>query len=347
MDFILKNKYFHVIRNGFVSSTFANNFNPVITELRTNISNLSNSYQKKVTFSNDFNTCMHNIITLFGYDFAKNLFTIANFASDIESLIDELDECKDSKNIISKLEIIKTAIEMLLSNDKNYNTDLREFDKMITRLCEQIIEADNQYNYTNVNRVKNDAVNNCIDYLGKIIDDDNYEYVINDIDTLITNGKTPCCYIGSFLNVINVLYKQTFVDVPDEYKNIAIEYDVLKNINSDTTTIIYNYLTSIYTNCVELIGTSSNKIKIKCSSDLLDQLSLIIVNYLKIFSMNIFKVMLTATNSRITSKSIYQSILFTFPNGYCPNNSMLDTLKFIMLSKTDMSKLNDSFLDKA
>lgn len=346
MDFILKNKYFHIIRNGFVSSTFANNFNSIISELRTNISTLSNSYQKKVTFSNDFNTCMHNIITLFGYDFAKNLFTIANFASDIELLIDELNNCKDSKNVLSKLDTIKIAIETLLSNDMNYSTDLKEFDKIITRLREQIIKADNQYNYTNVNRIKNDVVNNCMDYLKRITDDDNYEYAINDIDTLITNGKIPCCYIGSFLNVTNVLYKQTFINVPDEYKNAAIEYDVLKNINSDTTTIIYNYLTSIYANCVELIGTSDGKIKIKCSSDLLDQLSLIIVNYLKIFSMNIFKVMLTATNSRITSKSIYQSILFTFPNGYCPNNSMLDTLKFIMLSKTDMSKLSDSSLDK-
>ena len=49
--------------------------------------------------------------------------------------------------------------------------------------------------------------------------------------------------------------------------------------------------------------------------------------------------MLTASNSRITSRSIYQSILFTYPNGSCPNESMLDVLKFIMLNEGDISKI--------
>lgn len=337
MDYITKNINLHVIRKGFSRSTFAGDFNQIIKELRTDIFNLSEKYDKKVTFSSDFNMCIHNIIALFGYDFAKNVFTIANFSSDIVSLLDEMKLCKTHKEVLEKLDIIINGMMILLTNNNRYKMSADSFKDEITTIYNQIKNADSEHNYSSLSKFINDAYKHCLSYIKRIDNDDNYEYIIKDIDSLITYGKKQCCYIGSFIKMADVLYKQTFVDVPEEYRDTVIDYIINKNSKSDTTTIIYNYLCNIYNKCKELINGS--KIRIICTEKLLDQISIIIYNYLQIFSKNIYKVMLTASNSRITSRSIYQSILFTYPNGSCPNESMLDVLKFIMLNEGDISKI--------
>ena len=213
--------------------------------------------QKKQSFCTEFNQMMLNILGLIGFDFAKYLYFLFGMRQILLREIDYIKEAHTYEDILTHLVYIRNIFSLGEVNteastdespfdiaeefytsyydEEEYNQLFKSLDnskinKLYTDIeikSKKMILFDNLINtvkrFVKVENVLSfdEDKHEWVDMLNCIIDNLIIRsYTINCVDDLVLNlGPYNVGYDNSFIKMFDVLYDESFVQIPEEFRN--------------------------------------------------------------------------------------------------------------------------------
>lgn len=213
--------------------------------LANHITQNKNEVSKKQSFCTEFNLMVSNIIGLLGFEFSKYLFVLFGAKHFIRKLVEDLKYANSYDDIDMIVRYIKNLInlgsekangslpikiddEFSLDdyiNTPGYQEETIDYFSASNQLTtEEIlfewmlkdikmhIKSENIVTFGEDKARWYDILSDMIDHL-KL-----GTYVINDVNDLIINlGKFNTCYDKSFIKMFEILYTESFADIPYEF----------------------------------------------------------------------------------------------------------------------------------
>ena len=213
--------------------------------------------QKKQSFCTEFNQMILNILGLLGFDFSKHLYYLFGMKKILEREVSIISEARTYEDILTHVIYIRNAFSLgesssTISTDESpldisddfYTTYYTESEyKLLFGSQSSESLSDQQYATLEIKNRKTvlfDTLINAIKKLVKVenilsFEDDKHEwlellnaimshlvvrtYNINTIDDLILNlGRYNKGYDRSFIKTFDVLYDESFVQIPTEFR---------------------------------------------------------------------------------------------------------------------------------
>ena len=341
--------------------------------------------QKKQSFCTEFNQMILNILGLLGFDFSKYLFFLFGIRRILVREIDYIKQSRSYEDILNHVIYInnifslgetKSTIntdESPLDIDDSFYTSYFD-DEEYQQLFQQQPTQGNEQLYINI-EVKNkktilfEYLINEIRKLVKVenilsFEDDKREwlellnsvvdnliirsYSINVIDDLILNlGPYNVCYDKSFLKMFDVLYDESFVQIPPEFR-ATIQPHILfieKELGLDVKCSRYiagfnKYFHKIFDetlkSVVEVIP-SDEVLTLNISDELYDRLSNLTLNlYIQIckkIANNQQVYTFVGRSTRIQFSQVLSAVMDCAPRNTVFTRSQFATIYFILLSR--------------
>ena len=211
--------------------------------------------QKKQSFCTEFNQMMLNILGLIGFDFAKYLYFLFGMRQILIREIDYIKEARTYEDILTHLVYIRNIFSLGEANNEApfdiaeefYTSyyDEEEYNQLFNNSCYDNSKSNNQiYIDLEVKNKKNIMFDNLIKTVKRLVkvenvlsfDEDKHEwidmlncivdnlivreYTIDCVDDLVLNlGPYNVGYDKSFIKMFDVLYDESFVQIPPEFRN--------------------------------------------------------------------------------------------------------------------------------
>ena len=341
--------------------------------------------QKKQSFCTEFNQMILNILGLLGFDFSKYLFFLFGIRRILVREIDYIKQSRSYEDILNHVIYInnifslgetKSTIntdESPLDIDDSFYTSYFD-DEEYQQLFQQQPTQGNEQLYINI-EVKNkktilfEYLINEIRKLVKVenilsFEDDKREwlellnsvvdnliirsYSINVIDDLILNlGPYNVCYDKSFLKMFDVLYDESFVQIPPEFR-ATIQPHILfieKELGLDVKCSRYiagfnKYFHKIFDETLKSVLEvipSDEVLTLNISDELYDRLSNLTLNlYIQIckkIANNQQVYTFVGRSTRIQFSQVLSAVMDCAPRNTVFTRSQFATIYFILLSR--------------
>ena len=341
--------------------------------------------QKKQSFCTEFNQMILNILGLLGFDFSKYLFFLFGIRRILVREIDYIKQSRSYEDILNHVIYINNIFslgetkatintdESPLDIDDNFYTSYFDDDEYQQLFQQQPTQSNDQL-YINI-EVKNKKTI-LFDYLiGEIkklvkvenilsFEEDKREwlellnsvvdnliirsYSINVIDDLILNlGPYNVCYDKSFLKMFDVLYDESFVQIPPEFR-ATIQPHILfieKELGLDVKCSRYiagfnKYFHKIFDETLKSVLEvipSDEVLTLNISDELYDRLSNLTLNlYIQIckkIANNQQVYTFVGRSTRIQFSQVLSAVMDCAPRNTVFTRSQFATIYFILLSR--------------
>lgn len=341
--------------------------------------------QKKQSFCTEFNQMILNILGLLGFDFSKYLFFLFGIRAILKREINYVRQSKTYEDILTHITYINNILS--LGETKNtINTDESPIDIDDTfyttyfeedeynQLFNQQPNSNNAELYIDIEVKSKKSVlfEYLINEVNKLVkvenvlsfEDDKKEwlelldlmfehliirsYSINTIDDLILNlGRYNVCYDKSFIKMFDVLYDESFVQIPPEYRSqiqphiLFIEKELGLDIKCSRYLSGFNkYYHKIYDetlkSCMEVM-TPDEILKLELSDEFYDRLSNITLNlYVQIckkIANNQQVYTFVGRSTRIQFSQVLSAVMDCAPRNTVFTRTQFATIYFILLSR--------------
>ena len=339
---------------------------------------------KKQSFCTEFNQMIINILGLLGYEFSKYLFVLMGAKCMINQEIKEITKAQNYESILKHILYIKNflnlgvddypdnkAIEPPINIEQEFFDDYESFSREISDETQNYLEIE-------INSPINTFFDKLINEIKRLIKSENIlafednrlewsqmleemashlilgHYQINTIDDLCLNlGTNIVCYDKSFIKMFEILYKESFADIPYElwssYKPHVkyIENELKLDIKCSKYLTNFNkYFHKIYDETLKSTSevlSADDMLKIDISDKMYELLSDITFNLYVNISKKIACNQLTyayfGKSTRIQFIQMFQALMDCSPRLYGFSKSQRMTIHYILLSK---KVINDS-----
>lgn len=339
---------------------------------------------KKQSFCTEFNQMVVNILSLLGFEFSKYLFVLIGAKCMIIQEVKEISESQDYETILKHVINIKNF--MNLGDCGAMEQDLSEYEPPIDIDDEfydvygESDDFDEKRNYAEieVSNRKNQIFNKIINNIKRLIKSENVlsfeedrqewyatltemidhmilrTYHVNSVDDLCLNlSDLNVCYDKSFIKMFEILYKESFADIPYElwtsYKPHIryIENELKLDIKCGKYLTNFNkYFHKVYDETLKSVlevVDQSDILKVDITDKMYELLSDITFNLYVNISKKIACNQLThayfGKSTRIQFIQMFQALMDCSPRFYVFSKSQRMTLHYILLSKR---AINDS-----
>lgn len=339
--------------------------------------------QKKQSFCTEFNQMILNILGLLGFDFSKYLFFLFGIRRILLREVDYIKQSRSYEDILNHVIYINNIFS-LGESKSTINTDespLDIADEFYTTYFDeeeykQLFESTNSNDQLYINlEVKNkktilfDYLINEVKKLVKVenilsFEDDKKEwlellnlvidhliirsYSINCVDDLILNlGRYNVCYDKSFLKMFDVLYDESFVQIPPEFR-ATIQPHILfieKELGLDVKCSRYiagfnKYFHKIFDETLKSVLEtipSDEVLTLNISDEFYDRLSNITLNlYIQIckkIANNQQVYTFVGRSTRIQFSQVLSAVMDCAPRNTVFTRTQFATIYFILLSR--------------
>lgn len=329
---------------------------------------------KKQSFCTEFNVMISNIIGLIGFEFSKYLFFLFGIKHFLTKLVEEINTATSyeaiemsvlyMKNIMS-LGFEKPNAPFPLKIDEGFNLEDYGYSQPDDDKPIDYFGADSETSTAEIlfNRLLKDIKThiksenivtfeedklNWYDMLCEMLDHVELgNYVVDNVNDLIINlGKFDICYDKSFIKMFEILYNESFADIPYEfwksYKPHVIYLE--KELELETKTCKYTdnfnkYFHKIYDetlkSAVDALGSSVLKVEI--TPNMYELLSDITLNLFISISRKIANNQLIyayfGKSTRIQFIQVFQAIMDCAPRLQIFSPSQRAMLHYILLGE--------------
>lgn len=348
-----------------------------------NVKSNKNEIRKKQSFCTEFNQMIINILGLLGSEFSKYLIVLFGAKQMIKREIQSISEAQNYDAILKHVINIKNFINLgdfddYAKLDETFEPPIDIQEEFYDKYCQPIASSSNEeQNYYQLEVKTNRKIlvfNQLINEIKQLIksenvlsfEDDRDEwcamlnelldnmilktYYVNNIDELCLNlGPWNICYDKSFLKMFEILYKESFADIPYElwssYKPHIryIENELKLDIKCSKYLTSFNkYYHKIYDEtlksvCEKLNPVNGDILNISITDEMYELLSDVTFNLFVNISKKIANNQLTyayfGKSTRIQFIQMFQALMDCSPRLYLFTESQRMVLHYILLSK--------------
>lgn len=356
--------------------------------IASHLINTVNLQPKKQSFCTEFPIMINNILGLFGFEFSKYLLALFGLSKYINRLIENISNASTYEEIETNMQYIKNIFSLGV-NETLQDTNNYEIEERVVKLkdtfdiSKYIDNYDKSMNcidyYTSTTISSNEDL--IIDYIMKDIklhikseniisfDDDkqrwcdilndiyaNIEmstYTVNTVNDLIINlGQFNVCYDKSFIKLFDILYMESYADVPYECWNkckpyvMFIENELSLDIKCSKYQFIFNqYFHRIYDDTLKTVKDELkiNMLNVIITENMYDRLSditfYLFLNLCRKIAMNQIILTYFGKSTRIQFIQVFQSLIDCCPRMHVFSQSQRAFIHFILL--------NDKLIEEA
>ena len=341
--------------------------------------------QKKQSFCTEFNQMILNILGLLGFDFSKYLFFLFGLRTILKREIEYIRQSKTYEEILTHLTYINNIFslgeskntinteESPLDIDDTFYTSYFD-DEEYEQLFNQQPSGNNSKLYIDL-EVKSkktilfDYLINEVKKLVKVenilsFEEDKKEwmelldlmfehliirsYTINTIDELILNlGRYNVCYDKSFIKMFDVLYEESFVQIPVEHRThifphvVFIESELGLDVKCSKYITGFNkYYHKIFDETLKSVMevlSIDEILKLDISDEFYDRLSNITLNLFvqicKKIANNQQVYTFVGRSTRIQFSQVLSAVMDCAPRNTVFTRAQFATIYFILLSR--------------
>jgi hypothetical protein len=330
----------------------------------------SKESDKKQSFSTEFNQLINNVLSLIGYELSKYLFHLFGMKMIMKRTFQELKSAETQEKFVDIVKQLKN-MAMLSSSLSSLTNDfmtakqiqLPPFVKQDAFLADKFEEtpgANYKYKYSSslYNSSKEDYFDSIIanprtaqlPELESFINElEIGEYTINSVDELCINlGEYGIGYDRSFIKQFEILYKESFADVPFDlwnsykpYYRYITEELKLESCNNFVTNLI-KYFQRIYKETLESLAEFEDLLKVNVTNFMYEYLADITLNLFAILGKNISLNQSSAfcfgKSTRIQFIQVYVAMLYCAPRfmDFTPRQNVV--LHYFLLTKKTLQE---------
>lgn len=329
-----------------------------------------NDINKKQSFCTDFNMMISNILGLLGFEFSKYLFIIFGAKLFIKRLIEDINNTTTYENILSLVMLISNFMSLGNSQNSVFIIDEKYLNEKYKHIISNNKETINYYSsesnhsscFVIIQHILNDInmhikIENIVSFnddrelwytMLKDVIDHTYTitYFVNNINDLIINlNKFNICYDNSFLKMFEILYNESYADIPHEFWNSYrphveyIEHELKLEVKtSKFLNIIVNYFHKIFDDTYKIASEDLNDsiLKVEVTHEMYDLLANIVlnlfINIARKISNNQLIYAYFGKSTRIQFIQVFQAIIDCAPRLHVFSQSQRAILHYILLS---------------
>lgn len=332
----------------------------------------SKNDNKKQSFCTEFNQMINNIFGLLGFEFSKYLFVLFGAHTIIKQHIEDISVSNTYEDILHHVNYIYNFL-LLGTTNSNTPPPIEVSADFLSKIGPSKEPIDQ--NYTSITLQTNsihtffssiiDEIKELIVSNNVIMFDDNklrwYEslsdmfdaitlntYEINDIDELCMNlGTRNVCYDRSFLKMFDILYKESFADIPHElwrdYKPHLrfVENELKLDIKcSKYLSSFVGYFKHIHDETLKSVQEKipqkhilNLEVTPKCYTLLADVSFNLLIHMAKKIACNQISYMYFGKSARVQFIQVFQGVLDCAPRLYSFTKAQRETLHYILLPR--------------
>jgi hypothetical protein len=339
----------------------------------------SKEIEKKQSYCIEFNQYINNLIALLGFDFSKHLFYMLGIKMILNKHILSINETTNYTDLLSIINIIKNIMNLTNKcNLRDFTTDIGKQETLdlpdpICIKTENMSTSSNQEEFFIFNsllssekdiknKILNDLIHLCEKHqqsfvnfdsdksncLKQITDLYNHiklnEYIINEVDDLLLNlGPLNVAYDFSFLKTFEILYKESFADIPRDswklfkpYLHILKEKNITDSCNNYKINIV-KYFKNIFNETVKSIYEISSDILPVCPTEFFyEYLADITLTFLVALSKNLVANQTTnfcfGKSTRVKFIQLFNAVLCCAPRSRLFTTSQVNTIHYFLLT---------------
>lgn len=335
-----------------------------------------NDICKKQSFCTEFNMMIMNLVGLIGFEFSKYLLVLFGSKLFINRIINEINDCITYEHIETCIRCLHNLLllgtenielpnpitlseSFVLSNYLDINIKVNDdeetldyysatnpanhLDEVMTSLMKYIHVRIKSENIISFNQDRNAFVDLLNDLSNKLTLN---IYQINSVNDLIINlGNFNVCYDKSFIKMFEILYNESFADIPHEFWNdykphvIYIEKELNVDVKCSKYLDIFNkYYRKIFDDTYKcaLEVLCDNLLKINVTDSMYELMSDITLNLLLCLCRKISNNQLVYSyfgkSTRIQFIQIFQSVMDCAPRLHMFSPSQRAIIHYILLS---------------
>lgn len=328
---------------------------------------------KKQSFCTEFNQMVNNLFGLLGFEFSKYLFVLFGAHLIIRQHIDEMSTANNYDEILTHVNYIYNFMTLKESSDVDAISAIELSQEFIDSLPEN--HETNNHNYSSIilkgksihtlfgsmiEEIKElHASNNIImlddnklrwyEQLSDMLDNAKLNgYNVNNIDDLCMNlGMRNVGYDRSFLKMFEILYKESFADIPYELWNdykphlqfveneLKLDVKCSKYLNS-----FAGYYRHIYDETLKSVQEKlaqkyilNVNITDKCYDLLSDITFNLLIHIAKKIACSQITSMYFGKSARVQFIQVFQGVLDCAPRLYSFTKSQREILHYILLPR--------------
>jgi hypothetical protein len=233
----------------------------------------------------------------------------------------------------------------------NFNSILSPDDSIKNKVLNNLIFSceKHQQNFINFDTDKTNCVNDITNLYNHLKLN---EYIINEVDDLILNlGPLNVGYDFSFLKTFEILYKETFADIPrDSWKLFKPYLQTLKINNiaescSNYKINIIKYFKNIFNETVKSIyEISTDILPVYPTEFFYEYLADITINFMVSISKNLVAIQTTnflfGKSTRIQFIQLFNAVLCCAPRSKLFTTSQINTIHYFLLTSKVLKESN-------
>lgn len=339
--------------------------------LASHVTQSKSDANKKQSFCTEFNIMVANILGLIGFEFSKYLFFLFGVKHFLTKLVDEIDSASNYEEIDMLVKYIRNLmslgyekgdmpvpikidsgfsldnyIEHLSVEEQTIDyfsaTNQTTAEILFNWLLKDIklhIKSENIVTFEEDKSKWHHMLSDMIDHL------DLCTYVVENVNDLIINlGKFNICYDKSFIKMFEILYNESFADIPYEFWGsykphvTYIEKELKLDVKCNKYTDNFNkYFHKIYDDtlksAMEVLGSDVLKVEVTNGMyELLSDITLnLFINISRKISNNQLVYAYFGKSTRIQFIQVFQAIMDCAPRLQLFSTSQRAMLHYILL----------------
>jgi hypothetical protein len=297
--------------------------------------------EKKQSFCTDFNQIIDNALALIGSEFCKYLFYLFGIKQLINQTLKRLELSISYSELLENVKYINNLTQLSSSLGENREKNVLDYyAKLIEELQEKIFIR-NIVNYESDKK-------HILGMLSKTIEEFiPAKYIIKSVDELVLNlGPFNIGYDESFIKCFEILYKESFADIPYELWYLRKPYqDFIATLNIESCSpyrpALVQYFKNIFLQTLNSYKELSDTfLSIEVTNefyDLLVDITLnLFVNVAKNLALSQMSGMCFGKGTRIQFIQIYSAFLACSPRLKNFTKSQISTLHYFLLTTSTL-----------